>query len=227
MEKQNKKIASKVINIFVWIVVGLILLVTISTITSKAQGYSNLLGYTAYAVKSESMVGSNADSFNKGDLIFVKLLSDEEKANLEVGQVITFWDWIDTNGDGIKEHELNTHRIVSINEATGQITTKGDNNSDNDSTIRDIAEDVIGVYSSKIGYVGSFVLFIQSATGFLVFIVVPSLLIVLYCVYLLIKNFKVYNKEKKTDELVKLRQDVMKELEAQKEKEKAESDKQG
>lgn len=92
---------------------------------------------------------------------------------------------------------LNTHRIVDINRnSEGKIVsfvTRGDNNDTNDSMAVSVA-DVVGVYEGKASGIGHMFLFMSSSAGFFVCIVLPTLLIVVYCVVNLILVIK---KEKK------------------------------
>lgn len=216
MEKRVKKALTKTANILAIIIGVFVLLVAVSAIASAAKGYASVFGYTVYAVRSDSMEGDNEDSFNKGALVFVKLLGDDEKSDLEVGQIITFKDWIDVNDDGKLDEVLNTHRIIDVFENNGDVyyQTQGDKaaklNSDKKEQVD--SGDVIGVYSSKINGLGGVVLFIQSPTGFLVTVVVPSALVVIYCAYLLIKNVMDYGKLKRNAEIEKIREELKKEI---------------
>jgi signal peptidase len=195
-----KKILTKTANIIAVIIAVFVLIVAVSS--------TKIFGVTLYAVKSDSMKGDNPDSFNKGDLIFVKLINAEQQQDLKVGDIITFYDMI--NG----KRELNTHRIVSIETVgtTTQITTKGDNASGEDTPIDMGSSDIVGVYSFKIGGLGNVILFIQSPTGFLVSVVIPSILVVIYCAYLLFKNLNVYNKEKKQIDMENMRKEILEDI---------------
>lgn len=216
MEKRVKKALTKTANILAIIIGVFVLLVAVSAIASAAKGYASVFGYTVYAVRSDSMEGDYEDSFNKGALVFVKLLGDDEKSDLEVGQIITFKDWIDVNDDGKLDEVLNTHRIIDVFENNGDVyyQTQGDKaaklNSDKKEQVD--SGDVIGVYSSKINGLGGVVLFIQSPTGFLVTVVVPSALVVIYCAFLLIKNLAEYGKLKRNAEIEKIREELKKEI---------------
>ena len=64
----------------------------------------SIFGYAPLTVASGSMEGTNDDSFDEGDLIFVKVLSDDEKQQLQELQVICY------TVDDIYV----THRITSI-----------------------------------------------------------------------------------------------------------------
>lgn len=216
METRVKKALTKTANILAIIIGAFVLLVAVSAIASAARGYSSIFGYTAYAVRSDSMEGEREDSFNKGALVFVKLLGDEEKDSLEIGQIITFNDQIDINNDGKLEDALNTHRIIDVFEAEGKVyyQTQGDKAAIVDPNKKEqiSSEDVVGVYSSKINGLGGVVLFVQSPTGFLVTVVIPSALVVIYCAYLLIKNIVDYNKIKRNAEIQKIKEDLKKEI---------------
>lgn len=216
MNAKVKKTLTVIANVLAAIIGVFVLLVAVSAITSASRGYPEFFGYTVYAVKTNSMKGENEDSFDKGALIFVKLLSDDEKQNLETGQIVTFKDRMDENGDGVIDDVLNTHRIIDIERGeNGKITalgTKGDNAPEGN-TEHPAISDVVGVYSSKINNLGSFVLFVQSPTGFLVTVVVPSILVVIYCAFLFIKNILEYNREKRKDDIERLREELKKEME--------------
>ena len=153
MNTKVKKILNKTANVLAIIIGIFVLLIAISSISASVggRGYPSLFGYSAYAVKTDSMKGDKSDSFNKGDLIIVKLLDSVQKAELTEGKVITFYDMI----GGVKE--LNTQRIVEVYNNGTAFETKGDNAPDKDSQIG--AEDIVGVYSSKIPVIGNLILF--------------------------------------------------------------------
>ena len=66
--------------------------------------------YTTYEDEYSSYEIKN---FKKGDMLVDKTLSNSEKKNLKVGDVITFWDTTLGSGTGAG---LNSHRIVFIDE---------------------------------------------------------------------------------------------------------------
>lgn len=217
MSKKSQKIISVIVNVIVAIILVMVLFVTISTILSSGQGYTSIFGVASVSVQSDSMKGENKDNFVKGDLLFVKVLNDEEKKTLEVGQIITFRDKIE--GFDV----LNTHRIIEVIPDTagnGNVSyrTKGDNNTAPDAALRDY-KSVIGLYEgSKIPAVGSFIDFINTSTGFLVLVVVPSFLIVAYFGFNLFVAVKQGNKEKKAEEASekeRMREELLKELQAE------------
>ncbi|NCA92127.1 signal peptidase I [bacterium] len=221
-----KKIANWIISVISIIIACFALVLIISTITSSKKGYTSIFNYAYFTVESESM-NKGEEGFAKGDIIYVKLLNDEEKAQLKKGDVITFWDIIDG------QKKLNTHRIEQVmTQDNGAIKflTKGDANEYSDIRLRDF-DDVQGIYKGKAEGFGSAIMWMQSKTGFLVCVIIPSILIVLYCLYLVIYNVIQYNKQKivlAKEEIKeemdgelrqKLKEELLKEIEQQKAKE--------
>ncbi|MFA5449019.1 MAG: signal peptidase I [Clostridia bacterium] len=222
----NKKIDKKKVltivnitaNVLVVVISIFVLLFAIMAITNAKNGYNNLFGSTILAIKTDSMEGPNKDSFNEGDLVVAKILNDKQKAELKEGDIITFWDM----KDGKKV--LNTHRIVEVKEAGGgakSFVTKGDKTTGND-PLEATSDTVIARYQFKVKGVGNILLFMQSNTGFLVFVVLPSILALGYCVYLFAINLKGFNKEKKADDVAaekeKMRLELLEELKKEQEK---------
>lgn len=152
------------------------------------------------------MAGDKKDNFAYGDLIVSKLLSDKKKAQLEVGDVITFWTVIEGKRD------LNTHRILSI-ETGAQVAyiTKGDANIDED-PLRVLNSEVVGKYQFKMKGTGKALLFFQSSTGFLIFVVIPSALALAYCVFLFVRNLRGFTKLKKEEEKEKMKAALLQEI---------------
>lgn len=179
------KIAGYVINAVAVIICLIALVIAIGAITAKNKGYNSIFGVAYYAVGSGSMEGTAEDSFSEGDVIKSKVLKKSDLKDLKVGDVITFFDLIEG------ERALNTHRIVKINEepVTGALSfqTKGDANAAEDDLWRE-EEDVIGLYQGKFNGFGKVLLWMQTETGFLVCVMIPSLIILVYCIVLVVIN---------------------------------------
>lgn len=183
--------AKKIINIVVDVVCGLILVVAlifaISTISSRAKGYdqyTEIFGKAYLAVQSDSMAKDyetgevKKDNFAKGDLIVIKTLKSSQAKKLKVGDIITF-QTIEITGDG--KMVLNTHRIVEIvgedsNGATAY-RTHGDNNPEGSTEVV-LVSDVVGIYQGKASGIGKVAMFMGSTGGFVVFVLIPTLIIV-------------------------------------------------
>lgn len=170
-------------------VLSMCLVKTDDKITSK---------YLFYQIASSSMNGSvneySIDSFNKEDIIIVeKNITNEFYSNLKVGDVITFqMNAGDYNGEVI------THRIIQIEKGNDNyyIKTKGDN-----SFSIEILNSIDDVIYGKVILTSSFlgILF-----NFVTNVFVLSLLIVLPCLFLIIKEIlkikKIINKNRRENE---------------------------
>ena len=227
MTAKTKKILNIVLDVVIAIVLVFAAFLAIVSIRSKAKGYgqyTEIFGTAYVAVASDSMNAEKPsyvpEGFAKGDLIKIKLVNEEQAKKLEVGDIITF------NTSQIVEgkYVLNTHRIVSIHTGeSGNATsylTKGDNNASND-TSPVLVSEVVGVYEGKASGIGHVFLFMGSTAGFFVCIVLPTLLIVAYCVYNLIVVIKKEKKVQAADaeaekeaEKERIRQELLAEMQA-------------
>lgn len=106
-------------------------------------------------------------SITRDDIIFI---SPVDAQSLKIGDVITYRRIIGGNGVTI------THRIIYIHD--GIIRTKGDNLEFPDR--QDIVyKDVVGKVVAKIPYVGYLIRFVRSNIGYLIFIFIPTILLVI------------------------------------------------
>jgi len=139
MNLKRKKIAEKVINILLNVLVvifGFILLVSIYTgIQTKLLGnaHANFFGYSIFEV----LTGSMADTINPGDCIIVSLTKD-----VKLNDIITY-----KVGD-----EYITHRVIEV--YSGTYVTKGDANNAKDKPIDQ--DQVVGKVVTVLPHFGIF-----------------------------------------------------------------------
>lgn len=233
MSPKTKKILNIVVDVIVAIILALALVLAICTITSRAKGYTDyteIFGKAYLAVQSDSMAKDyetgevGDDNFSKGDLIVIKTLDENEAKSLKIGDIITFKYGMDfENGKYI----LNTHRIIDIKGEEGNATgyiTRGDNNPKVSKEEISVS-DVVGVYQGHAGGIGNVMLFMSSSAGFFTCIVLPTLLVVVYCAVNLVlvirseKKAQAAEAEKsKEDSLAeerrKLREEILAEMQA-------------
>ena len=144
-------------RILYWVLVVIIIIIavipTLSTLNVP-------LPFRIYSVQT----GSMQPTIRIGDLIFVK-----EEDNYIEGDVITFF-----SGTG-KSRVVMTHRIKEMN-TDNTYTTKGDAN-----TVTDVEtvskEDILGRYFFKIPLLGYPINLVRTPLGFLILIVIPSVII--------------------------------------------------
>ncbi len=209
MEQQTNK-TLKVVKIALtsvfYVIIALLLIFSIATLTRKTEkDIPNIfgLGFLAVHEEADSMVGPNKDSFNPGDLVFVKVLNKKQQDKLDLaamkeqGVVISFYDF------NIKT--INTHRIVEYDALTDTIRTKGDNK-EIDNFFLD-REEIRGIYSGKLKGVGKAVAFMQTPLGFAIVVIVPMLLLLGWQGYKLIKNIYAVKEETLKESLKQAREE--------------------
>ncbi len=179
-QSKAKKIADIVINVLIWIFVVFSALITVMVFVAQGSGggVPALFGKSFITIESESM----EPVYDKGDLVFVNRISEEEAKDLPTGTIVTYYAPIDINGDGVSR-DINTHEIIGRTE-DGAYITKGRGNEEPDGyNIR--YGDIIGTCTEggKVGGIGSVIGFLRSSLGFFLCIVLPLILFFLYELY--------------------------------------------
>ena len=89
MNQKTKKTLKTVLDILLWAFLLFSLLITILAFTAQASsaGYPKLGSKCLLTVQSDSMAESGG--FYRGDLLISTVLTNEQKQNLKVGDVIT------------------------------------------------------------------------------------------------------------------------------------------
>ena len=180
MEK-FKKIGNIIGNTVIWLFVAFSLVITIMVFSAQqsTDGIPALFNKSLLTIQTPSM----EPTYKVGDMVFMTKLSDEDKYDLKVGDIITYHAPIDIDQDGLTG-DINTHVIYSLDHATGLIVTKGDGNliPDNYTIHRN---DVIGICTAdgKLDGVGGVVEFLRSRIGFFVCIVLPLILFFVFELY--------------------------------------------
>lgn len=180
--KKAKKWLGIAGNVLLWLFVAFAVVITVLVFAANANkdGIPSIGGKSPISVLTDSM----SPTFKAGDLIICDMLTDMEKPNLEVGDIITYY--VDLNKDGVDE--INSHRIFEKYDQGGYIyyVTKGDNIETNPTADAEpvVYYNVICKYSgNKIPGLGSFLSFLQTSLGFLLVIVLPLVLFFIYELY--------------------------------------------
>lgn len=181
---KKKKILNAVFLAVQILMVVIALTLTIAMIMNPKQGEVSGAGLKLLPVLSDSMDGEREidgvvyKGFPEGALVFAT--SPREDGIYNVGDVITF----EFMKDG--ERELNTHRIVAVEEYDGvrKYRTQGDNpNAPLDSTLK-VAGSVQAVYAFHINKLGYALAWVRSGYHFIYVIIIPLGLLLLYNIYL-------------------------------------------
>ncbi len=206
-----KKALSILKSIFTWLLViaavGMMIF-TIVSVNTFDQAHRSLFGFKTFIVLSDSMSSVDGDTskgyFDAGDLVFIK---EVDPSTLKEGDIIAYTS---TNTENFGETV--THMIRSLTtDADGNpgFVTYGTSTGTDDANV--VTYDyVLGKYSTHIPKVGSFFQFLKTTPGYIVCIFLPFLLLILIQGFNSIRLFRKYRSEQ------------MAELEAQREKERAE-----
>lgn len=196
--KKLLNIASKVVTWALVAVTVFMMIFTVVTVTTVDKNERSIFGYRFYIVRTDSMSLSenNADMdvhFNAGDIVVIRELSEEEKRSLQSGQIIAF---MSTNQDSYGEtvtHMIREPKRNSEGKLLGYVTY-GTNTGTNDEALVEPGY-VLGTYSGKMPTVGRFFAFVKSTPGYIICILVPFLLLILYNGVNVIQLFRKYRKE--------------------------------
>ena len=203
MEKKSKKILDIPLKLVTWLLIAFtvfIMIFTVVTVTTVDRNDRSIFGVRFYIVQTASMSKSenNADMdihFNAGDIVLIKKLKDN--TSLSEGDVIAF---LSTNSESYGETVTHMIREVRRNKS-GKVlgyVTYGTNTGTNDEALVE-PEYVIGKYTGKLPGVGRFFAFLRSANGYVVFILIPFALLILYNGVNVILLLRRYKKEQKAE----------------------------
>ncbi|MGN0788624.1 MAG: hypothetical protein ACI4MY_01695 [Christensenellales bacterium] len=211
--KTKKTLNAVIITIQVLIIVACIvfsIVMLVSSMGNKEGKLNDIINLMP--VMSDSMVGDNPDSFNIDDLILVKKLSDEDKQNLKVGDIVTFKVY-DPNLQAII---YKSHRIVKICQEGDpewnycDVITQGDaaqkyidQNPANIANYQDYLRysQIEGIYTGKIPKVGGVITFIKQPAAFFGLIVTPLALLLIYNIIVIVRGVTKAKDEKHKAEL--------------------------
>ena len=179
-------------------------------------------------------------TFEKGDVIWVKIANEKRISKLKVGDIITFTDpaiseTIAQFGGEDDGTNLNTHRIVDIvtmPDGSLRYVCQGDyvkisfpsevydSDKDSNSKIQIVTEDNIkAVYTRNMSKGLTNVLkFAKSSLGFGLCIVLPTAILLVYEVVMLIRNIMKLNNEKMAAKMAEDKAAQQEDLELQKQR---------
>ena len=205
MDNSNTK---KILNIVTKVISGCLIaftvfmmVFTIITVSTVDKNERKIFGVKLYIVQTDSMSLSenNKDMdvhFNAGDIVIIGDVKDPTK--LQAGDIISF---ISTNSSSYGE--TITHMIREVQkDKNGKVegyVTFGTNTGTDDEALVE-PEYILGIYKGKLPGVGNFFAYVKSTPGYIVCILIPFLLLILYNGVNVIRLFRKYKKEQ-TDAL--------------------------
>ncbi len=206
-----KKTLDLLKTIFTWLLVvaaTLMMVFTVFSVRTFDRNDRDIFGYKAYIVRSDSMKSVDGDEtkgyFKAGDLVFVK---EVEPSTLKEGDIISYTS---TNTENFGETVTHMIKRKTTNEnGDAGFVTYGTSTGTEDANLVTYPY-VLGKYTSHIAGVGTFFTFLKTTPGYIVCILLPFLLLIIIQGFNSIQLFRKYKAEQ------------LAELEAQREKERAE-----
>lgn len=189
MTKEKLSMSHKilsVIGIVLCIILVPILIINITLIiksTTNKDEVPSVGGYLPMIVLTDSMY----PVIQHGDLIICHTIDAEAVREKDI---IAFFD---PAGNG---SSVVTHRVVEVVREDGKLSfkTKGDYNNVEDKDLVP-AENLVGIYKTRIAGAGNVAMFMQTTTGLIVCVVLPIILLVGYDII----RRRLYEKKNKTD----------------------------
>jgi signal peptidase len=117
--------------------------------------------------------GSMKPDMQVGDVVVSSWINPQD---IKIGDIITF-----KYGDSEDPHRYITHRVIEIIPTEGDLEfkTKGDANEDPDPRLV-TTDDLIGKVILVVPYLGHFGNFARSTYGYILFLLIPAILIIVY-----------------------------------------------
>ena len=196
---KTKKILTISFRVLAWILIAFtvgMMIFTIVSVNTLDSTERSIFGYKFFIVRSDSMSPSenNKDMdvhFSIGDMVIAEV-PDDPRA-LKKGDIITF-----ISESSLSYGKTVTHMIYSVKtDASGkaiEYKTYGTNKGEVDEA--PVSPDyILGVYVTDIPHAGDFFNFIRTTQGYIIFILIPFLLLILYNGVNVIRLFRKYKKE--------------------------------
>lgn len=190
--KKTLKIAVDVLIVLIFVIS---VVVVLSGVQQRKSGVPGVFGYSVSIVLTDSMTGT----FEVGDIVIGKMVGAETTISKDD---IVMYKFVDDN----LRMCFNTHRVKDVLTINGETVyeTWGDKlyGTDTDNPYKKVDDgyrarkDIVSVYTGKkIPGVGKVITFIKTPPGFIITLVIPLTLFILYEAFQLVKLYMDKRKE--------------------------------
>lgn len=181
--KKVFSVLSTVLTVLIVAFTVFVMLFTIVSVTTVDKQDRTIFGYRMYIVMSDSM----QDTFQAGDIIFSKAVTDD--GSLEAGTIITFYS---RDYDEVVTHMI---REKTTYDGAPAYITYGTATGTNDETPV-TASEVLGVYAFRLPKMGYFFNFLKTPAGYVCVILIPFLIVIAFIAVHFVRLISAYRKEK-------------------------------
>ncbi len=182
-----KKTWNVIKTALVWLLVAVTVFVMVFTLISVNTFDRNdrsFLGFKFFIVQTDSMAATH---FDAGDIVIAKTV---DVTTLKAGDIITF-----VSEDPDSYGETITHmirRVVHNEDGSISFVTYGTTTNTDDRTMASV---VVGKYIGRLPKLGAFFLFLKTTPGYILFILIPFLLLILSQGINTVRLFRRYKRE--------------------------------
>lgn len=184
-----KKAWNIISTVLIWIIVVIavcMMVFTIVSVNTFNRNDRNIFGYRAYIVLSDSM---SATDFDAGDLVLVK---EVDPTTLQEGDIISYQSQNTENYGATVTHKIRS-KTKDINGNPGFITYGTTTGVDDETVVT--YPFILGKYQVALPKVGTFFQFLKTPQGYIVCILIPFLLLIIYQGLNCVKIFRMYKAE--------------------------------
>ena len=197
--EKTKKLLSVISTVFTYILVVLaigMMIFTLISVNTFDKNDRSIFGFKFYIVQTNSMSLSENNAadkvhFDAGDIVLIKNV--EDKTALRAGDVIAFISQNHESYGSTVTHMIREIKYTENGRVEGYVTY-GTNTGTNDESLVE-PDFVLGVYSGKLPKVGLFFQFLKTTPGYIICILIPFLLLILYQGINCIRIFRKYKRE--------------------------------
>ena len=184
---------TKILIPVIFIIAVLFAIITCFTLMCQKEQRS-ILGYYSLIVKTDSM---KATDFAAGDLIFIKKV---KSSALQKGDIIAFQSRNKENYGEIVTHKI--RKVLTLDNGNVGFITYGTTTDVDDESIV-TTEFILGKYQGKIPKIGHLFSFLKTVPGYIVFVLIPFLLLMFFQSVKCIQIYKQYKLQQSSELEVK------------------------
>lgn len=184
--KKGFKIAK---TVFLWLLVitaVAMMIFTVVSVNTFDQNDRSLFGFRCYIVLSDSM---SATDFDAGDLVLIKKV---DPTTLKEGDIIAYQSQNQENYGQTVTHKIRM-KTTDQNGNPGFITYGTTTGTDDKAVVT--YPFILGQYKMSIPKMGTFFQFLKTTQGYIICILIPFLLLILYQGLNCVKIFRMYKAE--------------------------------
>jgi len=195
----RKKIMNIALKIATWALIAFtvfMMLFTVFTVATVDKNDRSFFGVKFYIVKTDSMSPSENNKhmdvhFSAGDIIVVKNVKDPYA--LQPDQIIAFLSMNEVSRGETVTHMIRRVETTKDGKVLGYVTYGTNTGADDEALVE--PGYVLGTYVTKLPTVGRFFAFVKTTPGYILCILIPFLLLILYNGANVIRLFRQYKKE--------------------------------